>query len=521
MSSSLEYFQNFSDFNLLDSILPRYIRIIGNNKFHNNDIHSYLNIDTNEDILKIRNQNNDNPLVLSLPFSKDFLIIPGILKPSNVNIKNNETQDIPFTLFPMDFSSALPIYFSPLMKKDKNNSNIQSLKVLDLCCCPGAKLQYIYEKLDQDSLLVGVDISESRLYVCKSLLNKMRFYLEELEELNNTVDDNNEEIKNKKIKLSITSDSLINKKNNKKRLLLFHGDGRNFLKENKIDYNKEISSTLFFDSYVDNYIQKIYFENSKDKNRKKKNKGIKDNEMKLLKRIQKVYVERNEIDIQKENEKELITQTSFSTSPKLSNFSIDSFDKILFDLVFVDAECTHDASYRHLKYDSKEEKWGKKEKDEKKDEVSSITLSHADDKEELKNLQRNLLQNGYDLLKIGGTLIYSTCSDEDAQNEEIISYFLSTNSTATLLPLTSEEKDNFHIYSQEDIGDKQILHELKQIKFQSDSSSLSASSLKFFNYIASLQKIPLIEGKIKGTYRTNLNIGMSGHFIARITKNSI
>ena len=50
-------------------------------------------------------------------------------------------------------------------------------RVLDLCCCPGAKFQMIASQLAGtddcgDSLVVGVDFSPKRIEVCKSLLDK-------------------------------------------------------------------------------------------------------------------------------------------------------------------------------------------------------------------------------------------------------------------------------------------------------------------------------------------------------------
>nr|CAG8466907.1 7202_t:CDS:2 [Entrophospora candida] len=64
--------------------------------------------------------------------------------------------------------------------------------------------------------------------------------------------------------------------------------------------------------------------------------------------------------------------------------------RYLYDKVIVDAECTHDGSIVHI-------------------------------------LKKNLLKNGWELLKPGGILVYSTCSLTRKQNEEIIEWFLLQN----------------------------------------------------------------------------------------------
>ena len=65
----------------------------------------------------------------------------------------------------MDISSEVAIWAL-------NVENDKTIHVLDLCCCPGMKFLSISSKLSKDSFLVGVDISEKRLSVCKSLVTK-------------------------------------------------------------------------------------------------------------------------------------------------------------------------------------------------------------------------------------------------------------------------------------------------------------------------------------------------------------
>jgi 16S rRNA C967 or C1407 C5-methylase (RsmB/RsmF family) len=45
------------------------------------------------------------------------------------------------------------------------------------------------------------------------------------------------------------------------------------------------------------------------------------------------------------------------------------------------------------------------------------------------------------MLNKGGILVYSTCSLAEAQNEHIVSWFLSNNAQAVLLPITEIENN--------------------------------------------------------------------------------
>ncbi|CAD7972077.1 unnamed protein product [Amoebophrya sp. A25] len=135
----------------------------------------------------------------------------------------------------------------------------------------------------------------------------------------------------------------------------------------------------------------------------------------------------------------------------------------VFDLVLVDAECSHDGSLRHVeKYRSQ---WGLEsmgtripwlkeggEDGTRKegalpsgvDDTNSqsqpvsergiiLTTSRSDKRsrsteddglQQLLDLQRALLRNGFRNLKPGGTLVYSTCSLSRLQNEDMVEGFL-------------------------------------------------------------------------------------------------
>ena len=141
--------------NLYDEVLPRYFRIRNDN---NKDVISFLNSVYNESHV--------------VPWMNNFCAIAGTNKLGDKNIRN---QILNMNLFPMDISSEIPVKaleLENLIKEKEKEKNESSIKVLDLCCSPGGKYLSIYDKLRPQDKLDGVDISDQRLNVCKSLLSK-------------------------------------------------------------------------------------------------------------------------------------------------------------------------------------------------------------------------------------------------------------------------------------------------------------------------------------------------------------
>ena len=91
--------------------------------------------------------------------------------------------------------------------------------------------------------------------------------------------------------------------------------------------------------------------------------------------------------------------------------------RAMYDRVLVDAECSHDGSIRHIE---KFQDWGWK--------TFSENVMNPERLKHLPALQRGLLENGFRLLKVGGTLVYSTCSLTRSQNEDVVSWFLKKHS---------------------------------------------------------------------------------------------
>lgn len=72
-------------------------------------------------------------------------------------------------LYGMDVSSAVSVDVLELRPGDQ---------VLDLCCAPGVKLLYAAERLAGTGGITGVDVSETRLQTCRSLLQKYAYEAE-------------------------------------------------------------------------------------------------------------------------------------------------------------------------------------------------------------------------------------------------------------------------------------------------------------------------------------------------------
>ncbi|KAK6141220.1 hypothetical protein DH2020_025017 [Rehmannia glutinosa] len=95
-----------------------------------------------------------------------------------------------------------------------------------------------------------------------------------------------------------------------------------------------------------------------------------------------------------------------------------------YDKVLVDAECTHDGSIKHIQ---KFEQWGWT--------TLSRRVLDAERTDDVTVLQLKLLTNGFRLLKVGGCLVYSTCSLTVAQNEDVVEQFLSQHVSAELVEI--------------------------------------------------------------------------------------
>lgn len=92
-----------------------------------------------------------------------------------------------------------------------------------------------------------------------------------------------------------------------------------------------------------------------------------------------------------------------------SDWKLCSVASQLYDRVILDAQCTLDASIRHL---LKHNKCGWI--DFEGDPTTTVSA-----------LQKKMIYNAYRLLAPGGTLVYATCSFCNAQNEDVVQWLLS------------------------------------------------------------------------------------------------
>eukprot|EP01040_Poterioochromonas_malhamensis_P003238 gene3238-3451_t len=498
----------------IDQSLPRYLRIV----------YPQRRKDVIEKLVGDSNSMENGP-VSCVPWFPTFLSLPGNM--ALAQLKDLFSIDYKHEgLFPMDISSALAV-------QALNLPSDRSIKVLDLCCSPGAKFLMISELISVNSQVVGVDISDHRLQTCKALVESWQADFAEAEEIPESY--------------------------------LFHCDGTKFGRN-------EFGSLLFASEVLKSELQlKIH--------RKRKNKSARKRIADSLKAIQQ-RIKQSQV---------VSTEDTSLNQANASSLTLKDFDFIL-----VDAECTHDASYRHMKYVEQGTKWNKSTKSEhsgckhqhiqkknkrqrtkkdstgyfveedeeeeeedfwdqeysaedvakfiqnsdpqtsvcldgettvknveqveiieerevQKQESEGISLSHnirdvkvsSEGKVALRELQRGLIENAFNLLKDEGFLVYSTCSQEDEQNEDIVQWLLNKHSNATVDPLS-------HAYES-----FAVIKKLEEVQ----GNDPSDNNIDRFHPICNEEgKVVLLEGKIAGTVRVNYRVGMSGHFIARIKK---
>lgn len=255
------------------------------------------------------------------------------------------------------------------------------IRILDLCCAPGLKLCAIADWLERNSeetttvpsILVGVDISTSRLNVAKSVIQKYHIQ---------------PETRGDKIPKLGTESS-------RPRIQLYHGDGTTFGEQPNSSQH-----VLVFDSRVAQVDEEEQLQSGSK--RKRKNKSSRARERKRLQRLQ-----------EQEGGLEMVEPTG----------------PVLFDRVLVDAECSTDGSLKHV------QKMLQDEEGKKTGGILPF-LSDQQKAEELLDLQKRLAFRGFALLRRGGYMVYSTCSLSEKQNEGIVSQLLKDHSDAVLVPIS-------------------------------------------------------------------------------------
>jgi len=330
--------------------------------------------------------------------------------------------------------------------------------VLDLCCCPGNKLLAIADAVRLQGSVTGVDISSDRLNVCRKLLQK---HCQSSEEIKQHLDNFS--------------------------LRLYCADGQTFnilpplndpevAQDAKINPSGKKKRDLVYHSKVNTLMQVT------TRKRKRVNKSARAREARLLQQIACEDLELEESSIQ-----DLKFDTTTGRKQQVP----------LYDKVLVDAECTHDGSYRHME---------KLMTVQSQDEMNNFFSLERAQKTCL--LQKSLIENGFRLLRPGGNLVYSTCSLSPLQNEYVVHHLLKTELSAKLCPTgISSPLEDFEYTKQQ--GQKR--------SSVTDSGSTIIQDERLNENILS-QEIQQITNQ---TRYFNSDSHTSGLYVAKITKEDI
>lgn len=383
---------NDVDFNVSLSVLPKFLRIEGFSKLTKIEVLAVIQTV----VSKLQCE------VYPVQWQVGYLAIPSYVKVVGC---------LDIGIYPMNISSSIPVSFLNVR---------ESSKILDLCCCPGGKLLSIHdmlqsctENITKPPIIVGVDISKSRLNTCCSLIRQSLDYLN----INNT------NICTEEDKEDVTADEIIVKQDTgSPRCLLFHADGTIFA-------NSDNSNSRSFGEFV--FDSAVHFQEQRERGlRKRINKSAKMRQRKRLKT---------------------------SLNEFQSKFQLEF--KQGFDAVLVDSQCTHDGSYKHniirSHITNKSDDFEDEVRESKRkfstgivtvDNPAIVDQIHENNSDtldscqiDLQTLQRSLLRNGFSLLRPGGLAVYSTCSALEPQGEEIVRWLLDTQANAELVSLDAGE----------------------------------------------------------------------------------
>ncbi|CCW59702.1 unnamed protein product [Phytomonas sp. EM1] len=279
-------------------------------------------------------------------------------------------------------------------------------RVLDLCCAPGMKLQMIADAVGPGGVAVGVDCNVDRLYVARALLERYGYG-------------------------ATSGDRCVG---------LFCADGRT-ITPGKLRESLDVGRGKQKGPVDDASCRLTLFERRR------------------LRQFSKRF--RDVLRGGTEEESEGVVPVFVPPRVRRVLRELSSSDKGIFDRVLVDAECSHDGSIAHLALGDEASspdagggglgnahRMRRMNLTEGKPLASRLLLErslHSEDGlsapdgsrttdnatggnedclDPLQQLQLDILLNGYAQLKVGGTLVYCTCSFTYNQNEFIILKFL-------------------------------------------------------------------------------------------------
>ncbi|KAB2094808.1 hypothetical protein ERO13_A02G171400v2 [Gossypium hirsutum] len=251
--------------------------------------------------------------------------------------------------------------------------------VLDLCAAPGAKLCMMLDLLGDSGSVTGVDVARHRLAACRTMLQKY------------SLGD---------------------------RCRLFVADGTTFsLAPLRVDSRSRSCESSFEEK------DERFREWTSRRPWKERKRAAKARETMSL---QSVTMSENPELIFYGRHSGVVGLSKNKLYKTVSDLEVSSCG---YDKVLVDAECTHDGSVKHIQ---KFENWGWT--------TLQRRVLDAVRTDSLTLLQLKLLRNGFRLLKVGGLLVYSTCSLTVAQNEDIVEQFLKENTSAELQEINEAEE---------------------------------------------------------------------------------
>ena len=318
----------------------------------------------------------------------EFYAIPGDFR------LNRSTSFQSGRVYGMDVTSGAAVLALLFDTYDCNKSesnrddNVTPLRVLDLCCAPGLKLCMLADLVPLSSTVVGVDISQNRIHLCKNIIKKYH-----VNQMTSGPKDHDKEV-------SSSSCSTIR---------LYCTDGTTF------GTTRQLSGLIF-----DSNAEKQELPQGK---RKRQNKSARAREKRRLLELQRQEI----IGVDDSSNTE---QQNQKCHESVSNQSIETNKTCcipLFDRILVDAECSTDGAIKHI---------------QKREASSKAPLWNESNMSELVDLQKRLIESGFRLLKKGGILVYSTCSLNERQNEDVVRWLLDKYDDACIIPVSFTKQDD-------------------------------------------------------------------------------